>query len=177
MNLVRMVDDRLETVENVANGLAMIVLFVLMIMVSVSAMGRYQFSNPIYGVLEVTRLYVLPLMIYFSFSMLEREDGNIAVELVSSRLPSVVNHVVTIGYLLGAFLSFALILYLTFENGLALLDRNAEIPGPISFPVYVSWFLIPIGILPLLLRFVVKLVREVGELIDEVRGRPTEWTT
>lgn len=174
MNFVRWVDDRLATVEDWANGVAMIVLFALMVMVSASAMGRYLFNNPIYGVFEVTRLYVLPLMVYFSFSMLEREDGNIAVELLSSRLPSVVNRLVTILYLLGALLSFALILYLTFRNALVLLERNEIIPGPINFPVYVSWFLIPIGLSPLLLRFVLKLITEVSLLIDDIRGRPTE---
>lgn len=177
MNIVGQVDDHLATVENWANGLAMIVLFVLMVLVSLSAMGRYLFNNPIYGVLEVTRLYILPLMVYFSFAMLEREDGNISVELVSSRLPTIVNRVVTIAYLVGALLSFALILYLTFENSLVLLDRNAKIPGPISFPVYVSWFIIPVGLSPLILRYVIKLIRESGRLVDDIRDKETEGAT
>lgn len=151
-------------------------LFLVMLVVTFSALLRYLFNSPISGVLIVTEMFALPLMVYFAAASLERVDGNISVDILQERLPDRVNDVVRLLYLVATLICFLIIIYLAAEQTISLYERNVTTSGTYNFPVFLSWAILPVGIGLLSIRLAIKIIAAGSTMWADVRVRLSERT-
>ena len=73
--------------EKILTYIAVLSIFVMMLLTSADAIGRYLFNSPIAGAYEVTEKYLMLIAVYLGASFTYREGSNIRIGLVIDRLP------------------------------------------------------------------------------------------
>ncbi|NVK43819.1 MAG: TRAP transporter small permease [Oceanospirillaceae bacterium] len=77
--------DRL--VNRPLQGIAMVVMFLMMAITLVDVMGRYLLDAPLKGAFELTEL-MLAAVIFLGLPLITAENGHIAVDLLDSLMPA-----------------------------------------------------------------------------------------
>jgi TRAP-type C4-dicarboxylate transport system permease small subunit len=73
--------------EKVLTYVAVLSIFVMMLLTTADAIGRYVFNYPIAGAYEVTEKYLMLIAVYLGAAYTYREGSNIRIGLVIERLP------------------------------------------------------------------------------------------
>lgn len=101
-----------------------ITLLMMMFLVSADVTGRYVFTAPITGALEITEM-LLVVSVFFSISYTETIGAHIRVRLLSSRLPDKWQNILNIlGAVLGVF-TCAFMIWKTFTYAAELMAVHA----------------------------------------------------
>lgn len=154
---------------------AMVALFVMMILTTGNAVGRYLYNEPIAGTYEFTELYLMPMAIFLTAAHLQREGGNINVDIIYDRLPETAQTVID---LVGRVLAVVIFVLIAYKAGdefwIGFINGRVTI-GVVAFPLYLSWFVMAVGLLALAVRLLVQIGSDVWELreltsptVDEV---------
>lgn len=144
-------------IEDTIGKLAAGIMFLMMVLLTVNSVLRYFFTRPLTGVIQFTELYLMVGAIFLYFPVLQREDGNISVNMFMRRFGDQTNEVRDLCYLL-----VVLVLFLTLSNAfyvkaLDLTVRGATLQG-LGYPVYVSWWLAFAGTLLLSTRIIFQII-------------------
>lgn len=153
------ISDLVDKVEKGFLFLAVVSLFVMMVLITTNTVLRYLFNDPITGMFEVVELYLMMAVFYFAIAHVEHEGGNVQVDLLSRKFPSRIRRRVEVAYLLSTFVVVLWIMMLVFRRTRSFWEQGSTTSGVIQFPIYLSWAIVVIGLVLLLLRLLMKSVR------------------
>ena len=119
--------------------------FVLMLLTTADAGGRYLFNSPITGAYEVTTNYLMVAAVFLGMAFGYRKGAYIRVTLLTDRLSRkaklVLNHLVqAISVLYGAALVVA-----TYLQALRTLDTGTTL-STLDIPLGPAYFIVPAGL-------------------------------
>lgn len=140
--------------------LANLALVVMAFAVTVDTILRYFFSSPLPSVHTFTELYLLPAFVFGTAAYLQKQNGNISVDVLRKDFSPYRQHVVNLLARLGAFVVFAPMAWLALENGIVGFQRGDATTGIVSFPTSYTWFIIAVGLAMLSVRLLRQAVRD-----------------
>lgn len=146
-----------NSVEDAVGKLATAILFVMMVILTVNSVLRYFFASPLTGVIQFTELYLMVGAIFLYFPVLQREDGNVSVNMFMRRFGDTTNRVRDLCYLLVVLIIFLSLSRAFFDKALDLTIRGATLQG-LGYPVYISWWLAFAGTFLLSTRIVIQII-------------------
>ena len=132
--------------EKVFTYIAAFTIFVMMMLTSADAIGRYIFNSPITGAYEFTEKYLMLAAVYLGLSYTYRGGSTIRITLLVSRVPANLRMGLNIfAQLFSIVYGFFLVvpnfqsLYRTYLQGTTLTSTD--------FPLWPPYLAIPLGIL------------------------------
>ncbi len=132
-----------------------------MAIVGGEVVSRYFLNAPLQWSYDVLTLYVLPSLFFLGLPGSYAKNSHIAVDLLIDRLPaSAVSVIVMVGRLGGMFL-FACIVYFGVEHALEAYRSDESVPGVVTFLVWPSYALVPLGCALVLLRMLSELPADI----------------
>lgn len=149
----------LNKAEELLNFISRIALFIMMVLISVDTGARYFFNRPFQGVLEITELYLMGTIIFFSISYITREDGHIRVDLIARHFREPLRRKLEVVFKILTLSFFLLITIETSDVAFRSFFEKEEILGHIPWPVYVSWLIVSVGIFVMCLRLLFDLIK------------------
>jgi TRAP-type C4-dicarboxylate transport system permease small subunit len=149
-------------------------LFAMMLLIAVNTMMRYLFSDPITGMYEVVELYLMMAVFYFALPYVEAREANVRADIISRRFSSTVSRRIEIVSLAVTLVVAGWITILVYQRAMSFVDRLITTSGVIEFPVYVSWFIVVVGLAMLLARLLVKLGATLHAEYRSIQGAADE---
>lgn len=146
-----------DSVEDVIGKVATAILFIMMVILTVNSVLRYFFARPLTGVIKFTELYLMVGAIFLYFPVLQREDGNVSVNMFMRRFGDRTNEIRDLCYLLVVLVIFLTLARAFFGEAFDLTTRRATVQG-LGYPVYVSWWLAFVGTLLLSTRVIIQIL-------------------
>jgi len=150
--------------------MGLISLALIMIMTTGNAVARYLINDPISGTYELIELYLMPMVIFLYAARLERDDGNINVDILYTRLPDAAQGFIDLVGRVLALVIFGAISYIAgvkFWEGF--IEGRTSV-GVVEFPIYISWLIMAVGLLALAVRLVIKIRSYTAELYTALSG-------
>ncbi len=158
-----MVKKILNFIEEVFFALSRLSLLLMMFLITADTIGRYIFNKPIYGILEITELYLMGAVVFLSMAYTHREGGHIKIEIIAQKFNPSVRHVLDIIF---GLISFFLFLGITYKSSVVTyhaLINNEVILSVISWPVHISWLIVFLGTGMMSIRILRDIIRDVRE--------------
>jgi TRAP-type C4-dicarboxylate transport system permease small subunit len=139
-------DDRTSTTRFLTflNEISGYLLFFMMLLITVDVTGRYVFSSPIPGTLELTE-FLIVFVVFFSIAYVQLTKRHICVELVTQRLPRRAADGLAVVVLVIAAVFFALVCWQSWNSAVSSLEYLEASDGLVQIPVYPPKFAIPFG--------------------------------
>jgi TRAP-type C4-dicarboxylate transport system permease small subunit len=121
-------------------------IFVLMLLTTADAGGRYLFNRPITGAYEITTNYLMIAAIFMALSFGYREGAYIRVTFLADRLPVkvklAVNYLVqTVSMLYGVLLIIA-----TYQQALRVISDHTTLSSLDFIPLGPAYVIVPVGL-------------------------------
>jgi TRAP-type C4-dicarboxylate transport system permease small subunit len=143
---IRDMEKILSQCEKWSTHLAVLSIFIMMVLTTADAVGRYLFSFPLAGAYEVTEKYLMIIAVYLGASYTYRGGSNIRITLLVDRLPGGVKRglqvfaqVFSICY--GFFLMVPAV-----QSVLRVYEQKITLSSP-KLPLWLPFTAIPIGLL------------------------------
>lgn len=153
----------LKKVEDVLSIVAATTLFIIMLIVILDVVMRYVFGEALFWSYELISLYLLVIVFFFSLSNTLQTDSHVAVDILHIKLKPRTRHLfLAIGYWLSIVV-FILILWTSLQETWLSYVNHEVTDGIIEWPLWLSWVIVPIGVLLLLLRI---LFRAIGHTLS-----------
>ena len=149
-------------VEDLFVYVGLIGLFLMMLLTTFNAVGRYLFNAPIPGSYEITELYLMPMIVFLVASSLQRKEGNISVRIVYRTLSKTLQTYID---LLSRIITLVLYGIISVTAGLYAWDgyqRGWVTVGVVEFPVYLSWAILSVGFGTFCLRLMFQISKSEG---------------
>lgn len=156
----------LERIEDVFVALGMVGLFVMMVLITANAVGRYQFGRPITGTTEVTELYFMPMIIFLIAASLQRREGNVKVDLLYRDFRESRQTIIDLVSRAITLLIFALIAYGAADQAWDAYLSGRRVLGPIQFPLSISWGIMAFGLATFCVRLLIQIAGDVREVVS-----------
>lgn len=151
--LGKAIREVVATTEDIFSLIGVLSIFLMMVLITANTAGRYILDSPISGVNTFVTIYLMLILVFFTFSSLHRDEGNICADVLYDEFSNVQKAIIdTVGNSL-ALITFAILSYLTADEALFRLEIGATSAGAVPFPVGLSWIIIPIGCILLCIRF------------------------
>lgn len=132
-----------HTLSRAGNAVSGYLLFLMVFYVTADVFGRYFFTSPIRGTLEVSQIMLL-LITFFSIAYTQSVKGHVRMEVIFDRWSPRVKQALDIIYALIGIAIFILILQYGFNSGLA--DwRNELTTDQLKIPIIFAKMLLVIG--------------------------------
>jgi TRAP-type C4-dicarboxylate transport system permease small subunit len=135
----------LDGCENVLTYAAAFATFIMMLLTTADAAGRYLFNRPITGAYEITTNYLMIAAVFLAMTFAYRGGANIRVTFLVDRLPRpvklVVNHLVQI----ASMLYCGALVYATFKQALRTIATGTTLSS-IEIPQGPAYLLVPVGL-------------------------------
>jgi TRAP-type C4-dicarboxylate transport system permease small subunit len=152
--------NRHKVVDLVIEVPAVVVTFLMMLHVTVNALSRTFWNDPIDNTLEYVQYIYMPLIAFLGFAAAQRRGQHVAADLIYERLPALTRR-----YVLAAVLLVSAVLSAGFAwFGLQEALHAAEIEktaGVSDVPAWPAYFLVPLAFTSLTLQFGVAAVRAI----------------
>ncbi len=135
----------LDGCENVLTYAAVFATFIMMLLTTADAAGRYLFNRPITGAYEITTNYLMISAIFLAMTFAYRGGANIRVTFLVNLLPRRIelgfNHLVQI----ASTLYCATLVYATFKQALRTIATGTTLSS-IEIPQGPAYLLVPAGL-------------------------------
>ncbi len=148
----------LRRVESVMHFLACAALFLLMLLISADAAGRYLFNAPVEGAYEITELYMMVGIVLFGFGTTQRTGGHVRITLLFDRLSPGLRRAFDSVFLAAAFAVFAVATVAAGQLALDHLVAGRTQGGVMALPLGPSWLILVVGLGSFCLRLAAQLV-------------------
>lgn len=159
-----MLQKTLHRISFTLNGIAIAVLFLMVLLTSADVFLRYLFNKPIKGAFELTELMMV-VTIFFALAYTESRKGHIGVELLVDRLRPRTQAV------LNAFtslLSFGIVGLIVWQGALS--AREAMLSGEhsalLGIPLFYFKALVPLGALVLDMEILISFINSVRRAVS-----------
>jgi len=131
--------------EGVLTYAAVFATFIMMLLTTADAAGRYLLNRPINGAYEITTNYLMISAVFLAMAFAYRGGANIRVTFLVDRLPRltklVVNHLVQ----MVSMLYCATLVYATFKQALRTIATGTTLSS-IEIPQGPAYLLVPVGL-------------------------------
>ena len=131
--------------EGVLTYVAVFATFIMMLLTTADAAGRYLLNRPITGAYEITTNYLMISAVFLAMAFAYRGGANIRVTFLVDRLPRltklVVNHLVQ----MVSMLYCATLVYATFKQALRTIATGTTLSS-IEIPQGPAYLLVPVGL-------------------------------
>ncbi len=133
---------------NAAGLLAGIAVAVMMVQVAADVIGRYLLGAPLPATIAIVSQYYMVIVVFLPLALPERNNGHIAVDVVTARLPvAAQRHLGALTQIFSA-LVYGALAYATGAEALTkLADRARVIESGVSIPIWPAYFALPAGCL------------------------------
>jgi TRAP-type C4-dicarboxylate transport system permease small subunit len=148
----------LNACENVLTYLAVLSVFIMMLLTTADAAGRYLFNRPITGAFDVTTNYLMVASVFLGMACVYRGGGYIRVVFLADRLPRLVKLVVNHLVQLVSMLYCAGLVFSTFKYALRAIAMGTKL-STIEIPQGPAYLLVPVGLFLTSLMMLVDLVK------------------
>lgn len=146
------IDHFLSWFDRLFLAVAQIAVAVMMIAVSVDALGRYLFDQPLQGAYEFVMLYLMVMLAFLGMPAIYAEGGHLRIDAFVPLLARVPGQIPERLNALFGVLVFGAASWVAGEVAIdKFVSRDATF-GVISFPLYLSYCWVPLGFLLLTLR-------------------------
>jgi len=137
-------------------------LFVMLLLGIADVTGRYLFSRPITGTIEIFEV-LMPGMVLLGLAYTQRMKAHVTVDLFISWLPSKPRSIIGFVTMLWALVMFGIMVWKGIE--LAFLYRQmGRVINNIDVPMYLPRLLVPLGALAICMVFLVDLMHYIREM-------------
>lgn len=158
-------DSAVSKIENSLLFLSSLSLFIMMLVITLDALMRYLFNSPLQIAYDLTEIYLLPLVVFFTISFALREDAHLRVTFLERFFPKWINGIFnSIGFFLTAVL-FLVITYKVSEMAMVSWAQKEIVLGVISWPLYITHIIVAIGSVLIVLRSLILLA---GTIVNDV---------
>jgi TRAP-type C4-dicarboxylate transport system permease small subunit len=145
-------EPMIGALENTLAALAGVSILVMMGVTFVDVLMRYAFNAPLRWVFDLVTLYLLPAAFFFGFSFALRRGEHVAVDYFARRIPVSLDRALVGTGLIAAAALFSVIAWLGAAEAWSAWVKQEATMGEIAWPAWPSKSVIPIGMLPLVLR-------------------------
>lgn len=166
-DVVKTVERVSEPVEQMFNYLALVALFLMMVTITANSVSRYLFDSPFAGVYQATELFFMPIAVFLTASYLQRQEGNVSVNIFSKRFSPLSKTVIRVVSFAATLLIFAWVAQLAGVHALAGYRSGEVTTGVINFPTYLSWAVMSVGFALFSWRLAIQIV---SDLLSLARG-------
>ena len=132
--------------ERVMLYISTITTFILMVLTTMDAGGRYLFNRPITGAYEFSTNYLMVLLVFTAMSYCYRQGSHIRVTFLADRLPEkiklVTNYIVQI---ISVVISVLLVIA-TYRQALLMMEAHTTLSSLPFIPVGPAYFIVPVGL-------------------------------
>ncbi|MBX9453647.1 MAG: TRAP transporter small permease [Mesorhizobium sp.] len=153
----RPLERALSFFDRIFMAIAQLAIFVMMLSISVDALGRYLFNRPLQGSFEFTTLYLMVILTFLGLPATYASGGHIRLDVLKpwlARIPG--NPVERVNALIAAGIFGFLAWHSGIEAVSKFIDRDTSF-GVIQFPLYWSYVWVPLGCGLLALRLAVEI--------------------
>jgi TRAP-type C4-dicarboxylate transport system permease small subunit len=148
----------LTVLEKASLFIAQIALFAMMAAISIDALGRYLFNNPLPGGLQLTELYFMVILAFLGMPATYATGGHIRLDAMRKWLDKIPY---TLSERLNSLLAGTVFGVMAWQAGLVALEKIQHLEtsyGAVQFPIYLSYVWVPIGCGLLALRMAYEVV-------------------
>jgi len=135
----------LNGIENFFVLVASFSLFVMMIVSSLDALGRYILNMPIPGVLEITEEYFMIAIIFLPLSYVYFRGGQIRIEMIEQHFPPRLRYYLEKFNYVVSFILFFLIMIASSRIFLQAIEINEISSSSLGYPLAASFAMVPLG--------------------------------
>lgn len=139
----------LTYVEKVMTAFSVVSVFLMVLLTTVDAAGRYIFNLPIQGAYEVTEKYLMVVSVFFALSYGYHYGSNIRVTFLSGHFPPRVKLFVDYTVQILAILYGILLVVSTFIKGFRSIGERMQ--DAYNLPLGPAYMVAPLGLLVLTL--------------------------
>jgi TRAP-type C4-dicarboxylate transport system permease small subunit len=136
--------------------------FILMLLTTADAGGRYLFNRPITGAFEITSNYLEIAAVFMAVSYGYREGAYIRVTFMVDRLPDKVKLVVNYFVQVVSMLYGVLLVIATFQQALRVISDHTTLSSLEMIPMGPAYVIVPIGLFFMSLAMLID-IRKVGK--------------
>lgn len=158
-----MFDRVLRAIEWAFQQIAALLLVVMMLVVSASALGRYFLGSPIMGAVEVTQLFLMVGVVWLAMSDTERVGGHVGIGFIVEHAPRLAQLWARVLTRLASAVIIGLVCWGSVEKTLSV--AGATTAGVIRLPVGPSWALVALGAAALALRLLLETFQALHDVI------------
>ncbi len=137
----------LNACETVMLYISCLSTFILMLLTTADAGGRYLFNRPITGAFEITTNYFMIAAVFFAVSYGYREGAYIRVTFLADRLPKQVklyiDHLVQVASVIYGFL----LVYATYQQAVRVFADHTTLSSIDFIPLGPAYVMVPLGLL------------------------------
>lgn len=164
-NKIETFENAFESVNYVFVSLSKGFLFIMMLVITFNAFGRYQFNSPIPGSFAITELYLMVGLVFFSIGYLQFIDGNVNVDVIADDLfEKRTRIVIRLLYLLASTFIISSMAFLSGRIAVQRYVAEATLTGIINIPTWGSWAIVSLGLGYLALILVFQIVESAIEI-------------
>lgn len=147
-----------KSFTNLAIALSLVAMLLMQSLVTLNAVFRYQFNNPIDQSVRITTLYLMVGAIFLAMADLEKDDGNVRVTILYGDFDEMAKTAVDLFYKLLALAVFVVVLRESILTAIELTERNATTSS--GLPTFVSWWIVSLGLTGLCVQFLAGIVSD-----------------
>jgi TRAP-type C4-dicarboxylate transport system permease small subunit len=136
----------LNRCENVLTYVAVFATFVMMLLTTADAAGRYLLNRPITGAYEITTNYLMVSAVFLAMAFAYRGGAYIRVTFLVGHLPRIVKLIVNHLVQMFSILYCAGLVYATFKQALRTIGTGTTL-STIEIPQGPAYLLVPAGLL------------------------------
>jgi TRAP-type C4-dicarboxylate transport system permease small subunit len=135
----------LGRVEKWSTHVAVLSIFIMMLLTTADAIGRYLFSLPIVGAYEVTEKYLMVIAVYLGASYTYRGGSTIRITLLVDRLPRKFKMILQLFAQIFSICYGFFLMVPAVQGVLRVYDQKITLSSP-QLPLWVPYTAIPIGL-------------------------------
>ncbi len=145
-------ETAIRTTEKIALSISGVSIVLIMLIVSVDAMGRYIFSAPLTWSYDFVSYYLMVFATYFALSDTFRNGDHISLTLFRPHMNRKLKAGLDVIWGLLSLIIFAIIAVGAWEATISAYQNRRYLPGTIPWPVWISYLPIALGSFLLVLR-------------------------
>lgn len=165
---MKSLQSALVLVERIATGIAAIVMFAVMIIVSADVFMRYVFNSPFSWAYDLISLYLMAAVFFLVLSHAYIAGAHVSVDILQQKLhakPFRATEVITTA---ASFVIFVLIAWVGWQRVVDSFEQGDVLAGAIPWPTWPALALVPFGCGLLAIRLAINFV---GHLASLLTGR------
>lgn len=154
--------------EGLAQDIANVLMFVIMVVVFLDVLLRYLFSSPLFWAYDVISLYLMAGVFFLSLSSAYSTHCHIGIDILVQTFSRNGQRIAEIFTCVLAIPFFSLIIVVGAERAYNHWINGDAISGLVAWPTWISAALVPIGCFLLVVRLAFRLI---GHITSLVTGR------
>lgn len=160
----------LTRMEKALVALATLGLLLMMLSISVDALGRHLLNSPLRGNFELTSLYFMVILVFATLSSNYEQGVHVRLDVVSNVFKKRFGKNYMRAIALICLPVFGLFTWYACLEAIAKFEHLETRMGAIPFPIYLSYIWVALGALTLTLRFVLDIIAPLDIADDAAHG-------